>query len=322
LYGTTLEGGNGTGVVFRMNKQTGVISLSLPMASGASPIRGLVRDAAGNLYVAGALGGRGCGTVFKVGVKGIFKGLYYFRCQPDGAQPQSGLVRVASGDLYGTTALGGTNNFGTVFKLDATGIETVLHSFSGGADGQFPHAGLTIDSAGNLYGVTAGDGVTSFGTVFKLDTAGVETVLYEFSGGADGSQPMANLSQDKAGNLYGTTRAGGALGSGTVFKVDRQGNESVLHSFAGSSDGASLESAILVDPAGNLYGTTVLGGTSNSGTAFKIDVNGNETVLHTFLGGTDGTYPYAGLVRDSSGNLYGATTEGGAGYGTIFRIVP
>lgn len=324
LYGTALGGGSGSGVVFTANKQTGVMSFSLSVPSGAYPLQGVVRSRTGSfLYGAAALGGQGYGEIFKLSANGAFTGLYTFQGgKSDGVQPQCGLILDKAGNLYGTTALGGSSNFGTVFEIEAGGSELVLHSFTGGNDGQFPHAGLTFDSAGNLYGTTAGDGTATFGTVFKVFPNGEESVLYKFSGGIDGSQPMANLSQDKAGNLYGTTRSGGAYGNGTVFKVNKRGNETVIYSFAGGTDGASPQSAVLVGADDNLYGTTVLGGNSNLGTIFGIESTGKETILHSFSGNTDGKYPYAGLVSDSVGNLYGTTTEGGSGYGTIFTLKP
>ncbi len=143
----------------------------------------------------------------------------------DGAFPSGGLVRDKAGNLYGTTPVGGASCCGTVFKLDTTGKETVLYSFTG-PDGELPIAGLVRDKAGNLYGTTASGGASGFGTVFKLDTSGTETVLYSFTGSTDGLEPFGGLVRDKAGNLYGTT-----IGPGTVFKLDTTGTETVLHSF-------------------------------------------------------------------------------------------
>src|SRR6185369_16323811 len=146
----------------------------------------------------------------------------------------------------------------------------------GGQDGYTPAAGLVPDEAGNLYGTTEGGGAFGvFGTVFKLDASGNLTVLHSFAGApTDGEFPLAGLIRDKAGNLYGTTEVGGAFNNGTVFKVDSTGKETVLHSFAGSpSDGGFPQGGLILDKAGNLYGTTGKGGASNLGTIFKLSPN-------------------------------------------------
>jgi uncharacterized repeat protein (TIGR03803 family) len=204
---------------------------------------------------------------------------------------------------------------------------TVLYSFTGGADGALPLGGVILDSAGNLYGTTRGAGEGGFeGSVFKLSPKGKFTLLHSFgTGGAGGAQPYAGLVRDSAGNLYGTTSEGG-LGAGTVFKLDRKGNFSVLHSFSGT-DGAMPTAPLILDPAGNLYGTTFQGGDPrcrrgfSCGVVFKLDPEGNETVLHAFTRSKYGRFPYAGLLRDSAGNLYGTTTTGGhGGFETVFEV--
>ena len=294
---------------------------------GSNPYGGLIADAEGNLYGTTAYGGSsncesglGCGTVFKLDKTGKGKEtvLYSFTGGTDGANPYAGLIRDADGNLYGTTAFGGSSNAGTVFRLDATGKETVLYSFSG-VDGENPYASLIRDAAGNLYGTTFRGGESGLGTVFKLDGAGNETVLHSFNG-ADGQNPYADLTRDAEGNLYGTTNYGGDSNLGTVFKLDRAGNETVLHSF-NLADGAEPTAPLIRDAEGNLYGTTGAGGESNWGTVFKLDKTGNETVLHSFSF-ADGGFPFGGrLIRDVAGNLYGTTSEGGAAYnGTVFRL--
>jgi uncharacterized repeat protein (TIGR03803 family) len=240
--------------------------------------------------------------------------------------------------------------------LDNTGHETVLYSFCrvvqslACTDGQWPSAGLIQDAAGNLYGTTAGGGANhlvtgqGWGTVFKLDNTGHETVLYNFCSAAnctDGSVPTAGLIQDAAGNLYGTTQSGGAnsdadfgAGGGTVFKLDSTGHETVLYSFcsaANCADGETPAAGLIQDSVGNLYGTTVHGGTplldclgGNCGTVFKLDNTGLETVLYNFCSASicaDGQHPFAGLIQDASGNLYSTTQGGGlTGGGTVFKL--
>jgi uncharacterized repeat protein (TIGR03803 family) len=324
---------------------------------GANSAAGLVEDAAGNFYgttsqggfTGGACGVVGCGIVFKMDQSGNETVLHSFAGQPDGAIPLAGLILDAAGNLYGTTTQGGTSNLGTVFKLDSAGKETVLYSFTGEPDGAGPVADLVQDAAGNLLGTTSQGGISGAGTVFKLDSTGKESVLYSFTGGADGAQPMSGLILDEKGNMYGTTLAGGVVGScsptkrdrstspvacGVVFELDTTGTESVLHSFTGEPDGAGPAGDLVRDSSGNLYGTTSAGGTIcyiiapplpgqgpstefYCGTVFKLDPTGNETLLHSFSGTPDGAIPDGGLILDAAGNLYGTTTKGGAGDCTI-----
>ena len=199
-----------------------------PGWDGYEPNGGLVRDAAGNLYGTAYYGGTnacldGCGTIFKLDANGDYSVLYQFAGPPDGQNPDASLIRDALGNLYGTTSDGGTFGHGTVFKLDTTGKETVLHSFAGVPDGANPVASLIRDAKGNLYGTTLFGGDTTCapsagcGTVFKVDTSNHETVLHAFAGGADGELPAAPLIRDSAGNLYGTADSGGAYSVGTVL---------------------------------------------------------------------------------------------------------
>jgi uncharacterized repeat protein (TIGR03803 family) len=314
---------------------------------GAYPSGPLIRDAAGNLYGVTSAGGSssscsdivsGCGVVFKLDPTGNETVLYTFTGPPDGAHPSGGLVRDEAGNFYGTTSAGGVSNFGTVFKLDTNGTETVLYSFNL-TDGAYPSGSLVRDAAGNLYGTTflAGSGN---GLVFRLGTTGNETILHSFGVGldGDGAGPGGGLVQDALGNLYGTTVGGGISnctsysgsppykkgGCGTVFKLDAAATESLLYTFNGGDqgpDGARPSAGLTLDSAGNLYGTTAEGGLPNCfigvsslphdipigcGTVFKLDPTGNETLLHSFTG-ADGAEPGGGLVRDASGNLYGTT---------------
>src|SRR5579863_72617 len=168
--------------------------------------------------------------------------LHNFASPPKGADPYPGVIRDAAGNFYGT-APGGRYGFGVVYKLDAAGQETVLHTFTGGADGGNPFVGVTRDSAGNLYGTTSNGGPANAGVVYKLDTAGNETVLYSFTGGADGGYPQAGIILDTAGNLYGTASRGGTAGAGVVYKLDTSGNETVLHAFA-ATDGLNPQAGV------------------------------------------------------------------------------
>ena len=175
--------------------------------------------------------------------------LYSFTGGVDGGQPLAPLVRDSAGNLYGTAQSGGSFNFGVVFKVSPTGQQTVLHHFTGKADGGYPTAGLIQDAAGNLYGTTSGGGVrciasgTGCGVIFKLDPAGNETVLYRFTAGPDGAFPGGTLLRDNSGTLYGTAAQGGiagacgGLGCGVVFEISATGQHRVLYTFTGGTDG-------------------------------------------------------------------------------------
>jgi uncharacterized repeat protein (TIGR03803 family) len=204
-------------------------------------------------------------------------------------------------------------------------IYEVLHTFHGEADGAFPVAGLVRDAAGNLYGTSSGNGLYGSGVVFRLSPAGSEfTVLYTFTGGADGAFP-GGVVRDAEGNLYGTTGSGGTYGNGVVFELDTAGRETVLHSFTGGADGVAPSGVVLDVAAGNLYGTTFVGGTYGRGVVFELSLaTGKETVLYAFTGGADGANPFADLILDAAGNLYGTASEGGDFYGNgvVFKLSP
>jgi uncharacterized repeat protein (TIGR03803 family) len=242
--------------------------------------------------------------------------------------------------LYGTTSNGGGGpcyeGCGTVYAIGASGVEHVLHTFTGEADGQTPGAAL-LNVNGTLFGTTQGGGANGEGCVYSISSSGTEEVLYSFSG-ADGASPLAPLI-DVKGTLYGTTELGGEYNDGTVFSIGRSGKEKVLYSFAGHSDGKNPLAALL-EVHGTLYGLTNGGGSSNSGcddsygegcgTIYSVTTKGEEKVLYAFKGGSDGWAPQDALV-DVNGTLYGTTSLGGegggpscydAGCGTIFQITP
>jgi uncharacterized repeat protein (TIGR03803 family) len=300
----TFTGGNDGG-----NPPCGLISGGKGVLPGKARFFGLTYEG----------GASGYGTVYELGNAGFESVLYSFTGGSDGASPQSCPISDKTGNLYGTTEGGGVYGYGVVFKLAPGGKETVLHSFTGGADGGYPFANLVADASGNLYGTTVEGGDDGLGVVFRVATDGTETVLYSFAGG-DGAYPRAGLVMDKAGNLYGTTEGGGAQGLGVVFEVGSGGTEKVLHSFAGGSDGATPVASVILDKKENLYGTTLGGGASDEGTVFRISRKGKEVVLHSFTGGSDGSEPFAGVVEKDA-YLYGTTFEGGAsGFGTVFKL--
>jgi uncharacterized repeat protein (TIGR03803 family) len=365
LYGTTEWGGDngsGMGTVFKLtNGASGIwkeaVLYSFTGGSdGDSLYSGLILGPAGSLYgttSGGALGG----TAFELAPSSdgwTVSYLYKFGNGQDGASPFAGLVLDGAGNLYGTTQNGGPpGGGGTVFKLapSSGGVwtETIIDGFTAKDDGLNPEAGLTWDAAGNLYGTTRFGGgyyqhcSAGCGTVFKLspnsDGKWKEHMLHRFNwipgGNNDGLAPYAGVIFDSAGNLYGTTAGGGdnkcEAGCGTVFKLTPLANgrwkETILHTFHFDQDGHAPFGGLVMDKAGNLYGTTTWGGVNGAGTVFKLapGSNGkwNYSVLHRFTG-PDGAQSYASLIFDKSGkHLYGTTAYGGTyGYGVVFEITP
>jgi uncharacterized repeat protein (TIGR03803 family) len=275
LYGTTVEGGaSNRGTVFKLNKAGKETVLhSFDHQDGSYPDAGLLRDSAGNVYGATVEGGASAfGSVFMLDSTGKETVLHSFTGGADGkySYVYGSLARDTAGNFYGTTLAGGDSNQGIVFKLDTTGKETILYTFTGGADGGYPYAGVLLDSKGNIYGTTYLGGASGQGTVFRLSTTGKEKVLYSFTGGADGGSPSARLIWNAKGNLCGTTYYGGASNAGVLFKLDNKGKETVLHSFDYANDGGYPTARLIRDAAGNLYGTASAGGASNHGTVFKL----------------------------------------------------
>jgi uncharacterized repeat protein (TIGR03803 family) len=351
LYGTTDNGANGGGTVFKISPGGALTTLySFCSQSGCtdgqypSP---LVQATGGNFYGTTVSGGANttgcngpsCGTVFKITPGGALTTLYSFCSQsgcPDGANPQAGLVQATNGDFYGTTSSGGANGGGTVFKITPSGTLTTLYSFcsqSGCPDGAHPW-GLVQATNGSLYGTTLLGGANSQGTVFRITPSGTLKTLQNFKG-PNGANPYAGLVQANDGNFYGTTGGGGANNDGTVFKITPSGALTTLYSFcsqSGCKDGANPYAGLVQATNGNLYGTTLYGGAKTTGcggfgcgTVFKITPGGALTTLYSFCSQTrrtDGANPYGALVEDTDGNFYGATEFGGrgSGYGTVFSL--
>jgi uncharacterized repeat protein (TIGR03803 family) len=329
---------------------------------GGEPMGALIFDTSGNLY--GTAFGGGCcssgdpGTIFKLApnANGSWTQsvLYSFTTEGlDGLFVVSAVIFDQAGNLYGTTVEGGNRSIcggqgcGVVYKLtpnsDGSWTESVLHSFNG-SDGETLVGGLVFDTNGNLYGTAASGGAYGHGVVFKLapnsDGSWTESAIHDFMGGKDGGYPdRGNLIFDAAGNLYGVTAGwNGGDSNGTVFELtpnsDGTWTESVLHSFSWGKDGAVAEGTLTFDQAGGLYGATLAGGAYGHGTIFRLtrgsDGTWKKAVLHQFKGGKDGSSPYAGVVFDTAGNLYGTTDDGGVGScrpngtgcGTVFKLIP
>jgi uncharacterized repeat protein (TIGR03803 family) len=358
LYGTTYEGGS-TGFKHCCGTVYGVTTSGAEKTlhafhndDGRSPLGDLI-DVNGTLYGTTYLGGAASqGTFYRVSLRGKEKVLLSFNIYTNssGAYPAAGLID-EHGTLYGTTVQGctlgfgeqcgphGSTSVGVVYSVTTTGRQQVLYSFGDnlGAGGEYPYAPV-IDVNGTLYGTTRFGGSDFGGIVYSVSSSsGGEAMLHSFTGGSDGKNPVAGL-LDVNGTLYGTTLYGGgssacAKGCGTVFSISTSGAEKVLHSFAGGSDGAYPQAA-LIDMNGTLYGTTAAGGGASGcaeggcGTIFSISTSGAESVVHSFSKDSNGWEPHAELL-DVSGTLYGTTFHGGLtrgkcpeGCGTVFSFVP
>jgi uncharacterized repeat protein (TIGR03803 family) len=362
LYGTTEFGGaNGAGTVFMLKrsgstwKETVLYSFcSLSGCSdGEEPTAGLTIDSKGNLYGTTVYGGTycpqnqslQCGVVFKLtrsksawteSVLHAFGGNSTF----DGNFPVGNVVLDSAGNVYGATYEGGDSTTclsfgcGILYELSSSEggwTETILHYFAleGATDGIYPSSGLTADSKGNLYGETSSCITSCQGAVYKfVPGTSQETIVYSFTGGADGGKPYGGVILDSAGNLYGTTSAGGAHNLGTAFEVTQSGRERVLHSFAGAPDGRDPLSALTFDSSGNLYGTTLSGGNSTAcpngcGTFFSLNASHSWKASIYSFDGTDGSAPESGVL-DLDGDFYGTASNSSAtgSDGLVYRLVP
>jgi uncharacterized repeat protein (TIGR03803 family) len=330
LYGlSTLGGTYGGGTLFKVTPK-GVLSVLYSFGgtdtSGFQPYGSVIRDSEGDFYGETFLGGTSnYGTIFKITPPGKETTLYSFS-QELSVEGGSSMTRDSAGNLYGYNF----NGNGSVFELATEGTYRTLYAFCSLAnctDGAQPAGGPIIRN-GKLYGMTSLGGTNTCGaetcgTVFEMDTSGNETILHNFAGGTDGYDPPYKLTQDAAGNLYGATGAGGAHGWGTLFKITPSGQESVLYAFCAQSqctDGASPGSPLVLDTAGNIFGTSAGTGVGPNqyGLVYKITSGGVETTLHDATGpaGVGST-----LVMDKAGNLYGDTWGGGPSHtGNIYKL--
>jgi uncharacterized repeat protein (TIGR03803 family) len=359
LYGTANAGGGGGdtefigGAVFELTKMCGHWTLKTLHSFGSGKDgfapdagRGLIFDAAGNLYGTDPDGGAGAGLGIVFELSPIADGAWREKILLNGDGPEGGLIFDAAGNLYGTTYSGGSEQSrgncqfgcGTAFELSPTvdggWTQKTLHNFGGAGDGGHPMAALIFDGAGNLYGTTSGGGAFGLGTAFELspdpDGGWTERILHNFGGVGDGETPKASLILDAAGNLYGTTYAGGAFSLGTAFRLSPQlgggWTESILHSFGTGEDGSALFAGLIFDASGNLYGTAWMGGAFGGGTLYELipEAGGDwtEKTLHSFGNGKDGSGPHGELILDPEGNLYGTAGGGVYGLGTVFEVIP
>lgn len=347
LYGTTYGGGSfDMGSVFKLHHSGNeAVVHSFWGGDGYAP-GDSISDQEGVLYGVTWYGGMpeggewdyGNGSVFKLDKTGKYTILHRFNGKSDGAAPEGPLLRDAKGNLYGITSFGGDlrcgsdlQGCGVIFKLDTTGKETVIHTFKSSDGLEYPGP-IIRDKAGNFYGVAVP--TNQAGLIFKLDSSDKVTVLYTFTGGTDGYNPIGPLLRDAAGNLYGVTSSGGnsRYSCGVLFKLDPTGKETVLHQFYQQAGDGCGPGSMIRDTAGNFYGTTGRGGSNGGyGTVFKMDPSGNETVLYSFAGGSNGAVPWA-LFLDKAGDFYGTASAGGdtscnardyvPGCGVVFKLTP
>jgi len=305
-------------------------------ADGAAPRGNLILGTDGSIYGTSSGGSSGFGTIFKI-ANGSFSTIASFT-DPTGAgvEPDSGILIGADGNVYGTTPTSGSQGEGTVYRMTSSGLLTAIHTFGDTAQGHGPAGGLVDGGDGYFYGVTVGGGAGRKGTVYKMTPAGDLATLHSFLG-PDGYYPTSGLVKGTDGNFYGVTSEGGRHyidasrpGYGTIFKITPAGSFTLLYSFPGPGvGGVDPSGSLVVGTDGNFYGVTAGDDTtSDYGTIFKVTPHGRVTTLHSFLWGpttqtSGGLIPVGSLIRDTGGNFYGTTADGGAGGGgTIFEITP
>jgi uncharacterized repeat protein (TIGR03803 family) len=273
---------------------------------GQYPDRGstLIQASDGNFYGVTSYGGANlnAGAIVRVTPSGDEVVLYSFTGGADGAVPYGPLIQASDGNLYGMTSSGGAQGRGVVFKITLSGTETVLHSFAaGGTDGENPVGGLIQATDGNFYGMTPLGGTENSGVIFRIDSSGNETILWDFGGSPDGETPYGSLLQASDGNLYGVTSFGGTLGVGCIFRITTAGVEQVLYSFQDSADGAHPQGSLMQASDGKLYGTTASDGGNGYGVVFRIDpASAQESLVYTFILGQQNGDGYVGRARQQS----------------------
>jgi uncharacterized repeat protein (TIGR03803 family) len=348
LYGSTQSGGTkGAGVVFKLVRAGGgwvetVLHNFTGSNDGGGPQTPLVVDSAGNVYGTAYFGGgSNLGVVFELSPSAsgwTEKVLHSFgSISGDAAAPYTGLAADTTGNLYGTTTIA-AGGYGAVFELSrANGSGwnySVIHTFGGHtSDGAIPYSSVVFGQLGNLYGMTEQGGAFGAGTVFSMSLSASgwdESVIYNFKGGSDGEAPFGNLTLGSAGRLYGTTLLGGADGQGTAFELTLEASGEwsgrVIHSFGSfTGDGLSPASTLGIDAAGNLLGTTSLGGARNAGTIFELKPDGasfNERLVLSFSGPANSNPQAVGNVILEGGSLYGVGPGGATRAGVVFEVTP
>jgi uncharacterized repeat protein (TIGR03803 family) len=367
LYGTAAAGGTNNaatstnGTVFKMSTNGDLIwAVGFNYADGYFPVGGLAQAGDGNLYGTTAFGGTdGYGTVFRISTNGVISNLYSFDVgrSTNGGYPEASLCVGTDGYLYGTSSTNSAGDSdGTIFKMSTNGGTPIWSFQLTGSTGDVPLAGLVQGADGGLYGTTSTGGASDAGTIFRITTNEVFSLLYSFTNGDDGADPVAGLVQGDDGQLYGTTSQGGKFDFGTIFKITTNSTPTftLLATFDGTN-GDNAEAGLVQAGDGNFYGTTTSSGLEYAlafnadgtailepfflnpvgyGTIFQLTTNGTLRTLLSFDGNDNGYAPHSTLCRGRDGGLYGTTSQGGTnnladsgtafGDGTVFRfgVVP
>ena len=341
LYGLTDEGGlNNHGAIFKCSTDGSIYdtlhSFGQYTGDGYYPYygNGLAQASDGTLYgVSGYSGGgiKGKGVLFKCDTTNgsMYDTIYSFGYKAnDGIYPYGSVIIGADGNLYVLTYEGGSMHYGAIDKYDLTtdtGGVFANFGISGPASismlGNEPNGNFIQGKDGNLYGTAYGGGKNNFGTINKYNMlTGELTVLHSFNDTTDASNPTGSLVMDSHGDFYGLASSdNGSISHGSIFKITPSGTFTLLYSFTDGNDGGYPYGSLIFGKDGMLYGTTSNAGPNGSGTIFKCDTLGNETVVYGFTGGPDGSTPYGSLVQAKNGTLYGVTNEGGLNNGVVFK---
>ncbi len=331
FFGTARDGSPGdSGTVFHLTAAGALSTLysftGNARADGGNPTAPLLLGSDGNFYGSTASGGdnsTAASSIFRITPGGTFTTLYSFTFGNDGGAPYGALLQAADGSFYGTASVGGAGDAGTVFKLTPAGVFSTLYSFSGGSDGAAPEGGLILGKDGNFYGTTSSGHAVGggHGTVFRLTPAGALTTLYRFSGGNDGDAPEGALLLGGDGNFYGTTAYGGSGNDGTVFQLTPAGVLTTLYAFTGGADGKFPMAGLAQGGDGALYGTTLSGGTQDSGTVFKLALTAGASSSSSSSSSGGASSGSSGAAVPGLSSAAGGSVSGGGSFGGLPLLV-
>jgi uncharacterized repeat protein (TIGR03803 family) len=325
FYGMTSTGGTyNAGSIFKMSPSGNITILKQfnLNVDGGYPDGELIKGNDDFFYGLTSSGGpNGYGAIFKISADGNYTLLKSFSINTDGGSPNGHLVLAKDGNFYGTAHRGGANGAGTIFKLTSAGVFSVIYNMNKATDGGDSYSSLTEGKDGDLYGATYAGGSNGYGTIFKITTAGVLTVLKNLNGTSDGGNTQSDLIQASDNNFYGTCYNGGSVGYGTIFKITTNGTYTVIKNLSYSSDGANPASSLMQNSDGNFYGITKIGGSNGAGTIYKLTQAGIYSVIHHLNAATDGNTSSSGLINGFDNDLYALCSFGGANnMGTVFKV--